>query len=622
MAEPVGIVRTPRVIVADNSGNILATSDSGGDISVVSFRYKFDDKDPDECSIKLQTSDPLSFDKIRIERSEKLQVSWGYVDGPMTYAATVVVRDHETKYGRAQITTTLICSDLLTYLNTARSAGAGEATMVEHLKANFFNRYRVVIKDSGNKVWSMDLEKTVESHVEHYSYYDTLPIDPFEMADPGDNLKWGEQIKYVPVTKIEISGPEFWHVDADNEVRKWLEKQRGVIETNRSKLTVIRDLFKEAPKGPWYVTGRGQTLLIHNRDFINAPVRVYSYQNEPSTLLDFTAKTKYDQFEKNSITHEFYDQDNKKFYELNAYLDELFSMVSFQEKFRDKNVSESEFKEWLEEWINLMRAYEKWHSTKTPFAITEKITDQNGEVTINKFHLINKAPLYAKPINDTKFPNPPMAIQDNTRLPQPVPYFDEVAILRGFIYSRPLQYFEDRDNFISNEKRKMEMEKEEAKVIVVGDPILQSQMRVQISNVHKQHKGLYYSQKCEHIITQQGYKTELECIKVLSTNKLRIGGSLDKVVVEDGDVKSDAEKQYIKETEIFGTPIMIDVSVKGSVELKPFPTAYGGTAVFNTPEYNKLHNIQEELDDVDFITKVTALKFNTNAKIVPNVEDN
>jgi len=635
MPAPLGIVETVKVVVADNGGNILATSDKGGDVSIVDFRYKFDDEESDECTIKLQTSDPLAFNRIGIVRSSLLQVSWGYVAGPMTYAATVVVRDHETKYGRSQITTQLICSDLLTYLTTARSVAAGEASMIDHLKTSFLGKYNVVIKDKGNEIWSLGLKRKIEQRTATYSLHDTMPIDPWDImlwlrSSRRDMTKFARGVvRHVPrkpligympnVVNIEpvITDDEHWYCSDNDPIKAWLEKVRGVIESNRSKFTVIRDLFKDCPNGPWYITGRCQTLLIHNRDFVNKPVRFYTYKSEPSQLIDFTAKTKYDQFEKNRISSTAYDPSNQNLYKLDTYLDELFSMVTFKEIYEERNLTEEGFKKWLKRWVDLVRAHEKWQSTRTSFSVVQKNMTDEG-VGWTKLQLKPRFPSY------TEISNPDVALQDNTNLPQPSPYYDDVAIITGFHYARPLQFIDDRSNFIANETRKAAMEKEEANIKVVGDPFLQSQMRVQIGNVFKQHKGLYYIKKCEHIITHQGYKTEMDCLKVLSTNRLASSERLEKAILLAGAVTMDAEKQFIKEELLFGKPIIIEVTkpLRENIEgTKGYVAGLGYVQQMQFPE-KTIYDIQEELDDDEFIEKITKLWLNSDSRIAPNVEEN
>jgi len=636
-----GIVDTVRIIVADDAGNILATSDRGGDVSVISFTYTFDDEDPDECQIKLQTKDPVAFDSISIGRSSRLQVSWGYIGGPMVASTIVVVRDLESKYGAETINTTLVCSDLLFYLNTTRAQEADMVSTIDHIKNQFFGRYKVIIKDSGKPIWVLDFYKE-EKRIE-YTHYDVIPTDPFdvypfELEETTDPISLVDPVPlrspvYGPSRlnslDVKVSGMrDGWYVGPENEIRAWLEKSRGVLEGNRSQMTVIRDLLKECPKGPWYVTGRGQTLLIHNRDFINAPIRVYSYQKEPGHLIDFTAKTKYDQFEKNSVSHEMYDPEHKIFYEQGAYLDELFSMVSFKEKFEDRSLTEKEFKAWLEEWVNLLQAYEKWQTTRVGISIYGDSLELDKTVYIKE-----SAPSpyltsvqHRKLLRTSEEPHlPPDILNDNTAVKYPSPYFHEV-VYRGFIYSRPLEFIEDRGNFIANQKREMEMEKEEAKIIVVGDPFLQSQLRVQIANVHYQHKGLYYIKKCEHEITHQGYKTTLSCVKVLSTNRLRVGDSQESIKIVDGEEKPkvEIEKQFAKEEELFGKPIRIEVVEDPQITTNVTGPGYGVSMDFgqSKPGSRKVHTIQEEMAKENFIQTITELKFGGKARIAPNVEDN
>lgn len=639
MADNISL-KAVRVVVYDDGGNVLATNDKGGDISVVSFSYKFDDENPDECTIKLQTSDPIAFDKIQIGRSQRLQVSWGYVSGPMTYPSIVVIRDLETKYGNNVIYTELKCTDLLTYATVTRAGESVELTMVQHLYSQFFKKYQIVIKDSNQRIWSLGLTEKGESNKISYTNYSIMPVDPYEMFIPYDPLNRREPLnltEYVPLKAPEV-GPYkpieaeiitytgelgTWYVDNDNTIRQWLEKLRPIVHANRSQFMVIRDFFKECPNGPWYITGRGQTILIHNRDFVSRPVRVYMYQQEPGDLIDFRAKTKYDQFEKNAVGHEIYNPQTKKFYELGAYHDELFSMASFKEKFDDRNLNELEFQKWLIDWVDLLKAYEKWKVTRVPITFYDDTLELEQKVYISDEGIYGTSSDMFKPPSKGIFL--PDMVQDNTKMKQPVPYLSDV-ILKGHIYSRPLQFLEDRGNFIKNQKREMEMEKEEGEFKVVGDPFLQSQMRIQVENVHWQHKGGYYIKVCEHIITDQGYKTEMECLKVLAASRIRYGDQEEEFkVLENGEPSVDIIKQYAQEEKLFGNPIKIVIKgTPANVGLQPYPSSAGtGMALSFTPgDADKVYDVVQEMNKGNFVQTMVELRKNNKAVVMPNVEDN
>jgi len=65
-----------------------------------------------------------------------------------------------------------------------------------------------------------------------------------------------------------------------------------------------------------------------------------------------------------------------------------------------------------------------------------------------------------------------------------------------------------------NTLRGLQMESEEASLILEGDPSLKSEIVVGVSNVQKVHKANYYVKKCEHSLFAMGYKTTLETTRV------------------------------------------------------------------------------------------------------------
>jgi hypothetical protein len=611
-----------KVIVTDVNGRILVTSDRGGDISLVSFKYVFDDEDPDECTIKLQTADPLALDKINIGRSSQLQVTWWYVSGPMTYTSTVVIRDLKTKYGRNTINTELICNDPVYKAQVSRSKDVGEANVVAFLEAQFSDKFDIVMRYRSDIIFQIpriNLDKSPKRDSDtdpHLYIFPNESQDPYYKAD--EILDKIVNLDYLN-PKIAPDGfDDPWGVEPDHPVRAWLENPRGIVSANRSQLTVLRDILKECPEGPWYVTGHGNTLQIHNRNFIDTPVRVYRYQDEPSKLLDFQATTKYDQFEKNRITHEFFDPSKAKFHFIDAYIDELFSMSTFKEKFNSQYLSHDAFEIWLNDWVDLMKAYEKWHVTRSVVTIEDQST---GE--LRNLRVANSPAIWGAAVREEAVKTD-VVNQKHPYLRGPngfAKYHD--VILSGFIYTRPLQFIDDRSNFIDNEIRKMEMEKEEAKVIIEGDPFLTCNMRIQVENVHWQHRGLYYIKKCTHDLAKPGYKTTMECIKVISTSRVRTSDRTHKLKEVDGVLVPFEEDQYAVEKKLFGDPIKIETYSKAR-PLSSAESGLAGTTGWSRPTSATkiISTVEEELSKDNFIETILELRRNKTSRVIPNVEDN
>lgn len=614
------------VEVLDYSGQILATSDSKNDVSITKFQYEFDDEEPDTCKIFLRTSKIKYLDALPIGRGKELYIRWGYSTNPKTNYATVKIRDHETNHASNGITSTLICSDLATFISNTRSDQSGDISIIDYIIENFYGKYRVIIKDANKSVWAMDLVNLSDlEKIQLIAVEDMPPIDPFYIAD--SFYEAPEGARYVREPE-KGSGSFHWY--QSGALKEYLEKDRVVSGSNRSIKTYLMDVMRNAPKGPWYITTRGKTLLIHNRDFVNRPIRLYEYEKDSSYkenlnygedgLISFKAKTKYDNFEKNTVTHEFYDPDKKSFYSYETYLDELFSMAHFNDKFNDKKVSNKEFEEWFNSWLDLMKAYEKWGATATPF--TAYIYD--GEVKQiflkEENQLYGKSPFYKELKKDN--------ISNEGYVP---PYYrkgyDEVTddlYMRGTIYSVPIEGYStnERNNFIENEARALEMDKEEATIIVEGDPVLQTGMRVQINNVFRQHAGLYYIKKCKHDITNMGYKTTMECLKVLSTNRLRTAGAVKKAVEDErGNIDAVYDKQYAKEQKLFGNPIILVKSAE--IQVTGSPTVPGATSYTRTITDKVVKNpIQETASREQFVETIVQLRSQENLEARVNVEDN
>jgi len=99
MADSRDPIKTPVVHIFNSSGEEIINSLGINGLSVVELKYNFDDEDDDECSIKLRANNPSVLDGTTIKYGSRLIVQWGYIGGPLSSKAVVVVRDIQTKYG-------------------------------------------------------------------------------------------------------------------------------------------------------------------------------------------------------------------------------------------------------------------------------------------------------------------------------------------------------------------------------------------------------------------------------------------------------------------------------------------------------------------------------------------
>jgi len=574
------------VSIYDDDGVQLATTAVDGNVSVVSFRYKFDDEDNDVCTIKLQSKEPLAFDRLSIGRGSKLLIKWGYLNNRVSPFVYVAVRDVTSKYGMNIIYTELECTDLLTYMKTARADDVGEGSYIDYIRAQCYGRYNIVIKDRGKKVYAQARRKKREINKEVIAKQESFDDPPIynPMFEPAPE---GTSYIYKEVTDLEIG--TWFENDPSNPVREFLEADsRSIITSQRSQYVVMSEFFKTCPSGPWYITGRGDTLYIHNRDLGKTIYRSYKYMAEPGDLIDITAKTKYENFEKQVVSYLGLDPADRKNFYIDDYREALYKQKNLKEILENKQISDEEKKAQIKDYLQLRyESYPLQGSLEVEGALIPFGSDKKLFFIGGKYHkaYMDKLGLpYSEKSDKTKLFTDPW-IRGGKEGFNPLLHD---PILRAIWITIPLVSMNEIIAVTNNRQRELEMEKEEAKIIVEGDPYLCSERTVFVSNIHKQHVGHYYIKKCEHVITTQGYKTTLECLKVVPESKLVTLGD-DYSVTEEGT--QELEKQYLQEKYLFGKDVKISY-IGQELTLYGGPGYAGGYTSTEKKRYYTLNDLK------------------------------
>jgi len=570
-------LKTPFVGVFSRSGKMLANNFGKGDITVVSLRYKFDDEDDDICTIKMQMSDPKALDILSIERGTELRVIFGYLNNALSPEATVVVRDMTSKYGPNIIYTDLECTDYLTYLKIFRSPDVdGELSIIDYLIDQVYGKYKIVIKNRGKNIYTQrTLKKQPESvevkYIEDWELKGSTVREPFDPLLRTGDLEPGKYSTPEGTRAILVKESQrpadagIWHVNEEDPVRIYMETPITIPTSNRSIFIVLQDIFKKCPNGPWYVTGRGDTVEIHNRNLGGKIITSYKYKDEPGQLLDFQAKTKFENFERQSISYAGMDAKDRKNFFIDDYRKALLNQRTPKEILEDRKITDEEKQKQLVEFAELYEGgYATYRTDALEGAFIEPGTPAQrflpghfSEPVISRFD---------QPVN----------VRDRTyvdfskyapglKQPEELKRIDEIEdkILRAVWYTIPLLSYDEAVNVTNNRERELAMEKEEGKIIVEGNPYLMDQQKISISNVHKQHEGSYYIKKCEHNITSQGFKTTLDCLKVSPEATIDTIGTITQQKYENGELTEDQLIYYHREKSVYGNDVL--VTGRGSV---------------------------------------------------------
>lgn len=612
-------IKTVFVSIFDMVGNQLATTSDQNDVFVVSFRYKYSDEDEDVCIIKLQMKDPKALDKFKIERGTKLQCVWGYLSNPRSPIVTVVIKDLSSKYGSEVIYTELECTDYLSYLKITRSDDVGEGTLIGYIKAQVYGRYNILIKDRGIKIYAQVTRKSKEDEDQIIPVGIQDPGEPYLglMFDPLDEAPEGSKTILISKKPTEAGT---WFVDDSNPIRMYLENEKGILTSNRSTYVVLQDMFRKCPRGPWFVTGRGNTLFIHNRHLGKTAYKRFKYKSDNSGLIDFTAKTKFENFDKELVSYAGMDPQNRKNFFIDDYRKALLGTRNPKEILEDRRISDEEKRKEILEYLNLRKIpYPKFGTTAIEGAY---LNPGKPEQLFVPGH-------YNRPfINRDPYLN--VAVPDNTNIRNPDPFvrsedgdhFDPYKhdpILRAIWYTMPIMTYEEAVNTTNNRHRELAMEKEEASAILEGDPWLKSELTIQVTNVHRQHEGHYYVKECEHIITNQGYKTELDCLKVVPEAMITtlINLSTEEYEALSDELKQIMGEQYKREQYLFGADLKIHYVQEDETLLAGTPGPLSTPTVVGTAHKSTtLNDLFKKYGNDDAIDELIKLSSNSKTTIL------
>lgn len=581
-------VKTPVVVIYDINGQELITSFGKAGLSVVDMRYLYDDEDDDLCTIKLQAENVNPLDLVNITYGTNLVIQWGYAGVAISPKVTVVVRDIITKYGTNLIYVELECTDYATYLKTSRGDSSDAVSMLEYLDSKCRTErgysYKVVIKEFGNVVYKQSKVKLPDLETEWHTplIYDGPPADPWESVVTSArkklevlfNPRTGEELNPVPPNG-EI------YIDISEELEIFLSTERDFTDGNRSPYQVLRDVFRYAPNGPWYISGRGDTILIHNRALGNAPSKTYHYKSEPGRLIDLQITSEYEAFEQNSVSSPYLNPEEKIAYYEDVYVKELGNLRELNKIISDKSISDVTRKQLLTDFLAVYRASHTYKIKRLDLFATYAGGFTKGNLFPSDQNYALGQFIVADPSKNLVEGHtaPVGMVFDPEFIPQwqtPIPF--SIYMLAGL---GP----DERKDMIDNIAREAEMDKVEAKIITEGDPTLISETIVRLGNIQQIHSGDYYMKKVEHIITNKGYKVQCEAFKVMPKAAIMgISQTAKQAVVDSkgnlipGSDGQEIIDRYHREKALFGNwdlEIYLDTETEQII--------YGGTAISVTP---------------------------------------
>lgn len=585
-------------------------------VGIVSLKYKYDDDNEDECVIKIQATHNDWLDKLGLHidvdndttEAMVIRVSWGYIGGPFTPVRTVVVRDIKSKYGPNVIWTELHCTDFTTYLKLTQSPFIEKLSPIDYIRRYCTEKVGVTIIVDGEILYEQGID---EKYGQVDKSLEVLVIPPGTMESYKNHLE-GIPSNYTnkpkaiyKVTEKDIDVGQWYDIE-NTEVKEFLEKVRDLNVVSKSPFTVLKGIMEKAPKGPWYITGRDNTLMVHNRSLKAGVYKAYHYQGEPGDLLDFTVETKYDTFSKRNISFNGLDPQAKAAKFLDAYMESLEKLDSPEKILKSASSDEEKAKK-LMEWLNVKQnGYQRFATSRTPYQVWS-----SGKANFTEYATYN--PSIKKPL--------PKAL-DPLTLASKAPLSEadlDYVIQTGIYYSTPISDMDENTNVVNNSARKLAMEKEEAKFLVEGDPTLRTGFIVSIAGVLKVHRGRYYIKSCEHEISTMGYKTTMDTFKLVSGTGITHYNTDEKYTTDDeGNIVIDHAEKEETEYNLFRR-LEVKVAAKGKTKFSANIGLQSGSAekvyeYISLDEYLKLQP-DTKMDDIVKLYKVGKIRFVENTEI-------
>lgn len=248
-------------------------------------------------------------------------------------------------------------------------------------------------------------------------------------------------------------------------------KQESNVQGNKNDFATLKNALSKDPTGPWNIDNRDETITIRKRNLNKKPIGTYYYRHDEGTLLNFTPETK-NETQGNSATElstGVWDSLNKAYSEVSA-----LQNLDLGEGLMGDNTQKKDFVDGSTRTYTNIGYGESGQYWKPATENTSIIII--GEE--DKFQKTEKT-------DDAIINNPEGAGGLGPGLSQ-----------------------------LANNRRNQALQKNPAKCLVVGNPLLKSSEVLTFLGLAKKFSGNYYICKATHRITiHDGYKTDLELLR-------------------------------------------------------------------------------------------------------------
>lgn len=493
---------------------------------VTSFRYTHAEDEDDVCTIDIELPDEKLLDSGAFRANCQWVVTWGFIEDKLNgHTEKIFIEEVVPTFQDSGISLNIIAHDKIAKLKKIRPSGIVRDTNLPNYLAakgkdlgitvkveapGFKSAERAILEASlqpgftpAQKAkwearernlkseiqadvrklmtkevdWSKELKRKEFEERKKNAYITVtggIYRDPHEARPSKKELR---TIKEANRLMVE-NGMDPREVEKRNYIMDRFSSFKSIPEANRTISQIANQMALRDPKGPYTISGHGDTAIIRQRILNKPPIYSYTYRGGSGELISFkpSTKNKSSQSVATGVGYSSFNYSDKSFTSGNI-LDGKNPMTPY---YLGNTVNKP-----ADMWAVVK--LEKANGQSGPFAkgfYNQSVAVRDGVAAPITSRIVEKP----KPVQDPNSPsvNPTREIISSSEDPT-------VAEAQA-----------------ANTQSRGAMEQNPGSVVVMGNTAILSGETVQIKNVGKSYSGNYYILKATHTIDSNGYITEME----------------------------------------------------------------------------------------------------------------
>lgn len=458
---------------------------------VESFKYRYDEENDDECTIKIGLINVDQLNSPYFNEDTVLKVQWGYIlpGGTIIKSVkrTIAIRYKNPDYTSTGIKLEIIGTDLVSYLKNIRTNKTSDTDLLEEYIKEIIGGQFIATKTIKGKV------KVISRYSGKVAQGETSIGSNFtdQFKTPQQYQSEIQQENKIDTTHSEIVSTVGYN---DNVVIK----ENDLVIKGKSKVIMqaIEEKLNEEPDGPYYMDGRDNVLNIIKRDFTQPIFRQFTYRGGTGELIDFKASSneviaREDEAEINYVNPVTKKVEKTK----TGHATEHEGEYNNAELGLPEGVSQFAVEQWYRAFIEAAKQN----------LDGKNLLNQN-DLNFATFKKARIAPRghygNANNMGSTRVSKGPELFESMITIPTKV------------LLSSPFIRRERRERLLENYMMKKIEKKYEARVKVIGDPSLITSKIYNFLNLCDTDKGKWYAIAVEHEITpNQGYLCNMDMVR-------------------------------------------------------------------------------------------------------------